>query len=175
MDKTLINPMHDPKVLAKRRAKKEVLWKNNKKHNEFMSNWLTPGGETYANVYQSALKAGFSKSYSLNLTSLAPKWISEYIDKLEFTDEHIKQGLQQLAISAPNSRSPDDTRVKSYELLAKMKGMIDNKGHVTNVLVQPILNGSSVNRTVIDSDISGSAVTTPAKATRIDANPSLDQ
>lgn len=153
--KELINPMHDPKVLEKRKQKREIRWKANKKHNLFMSNYLTPGTQYFANAYQSALAAGFSKSYSLNITNLAPKWISEYIDKLDFQPEHIKQGIQQLAtkqFSEQQSRSPADTNLKAFEILAKITGMIDSKQGTTVNIVQPILNGESVRVTKAQED-----------------------
>ena len=136
--------MQDPQVLAKRKAKREVIWKANAKHNLFMDRWLSPSSETYGNAYKSALNAGFSRTYSLNIVNQAPKWISEYLEKLDLTPEHIKQGLQSLAQAAPNSKSPDDTRLKAYEILAKVSGMIDNKQSTTVNIVQPILNGESV-------------------------------
>lgn len=177
--------MHDPKVLEKRRVKRELIWKANKKHNLFMECWLTPGTETFGNAYKSGLKAGFSKTYSLNIVNQAPKWISEYLEKLELTNEHIKQGLQDLAMnthSVTDSRSPADTRLKAYETLAKISGMIDSKNSVNVNFVQPILNSESVKqeRVKVDSktstnseldkgiETSDNNVDTPTKDTHID-------
>lgn len=126
---------------------KKYKWRGNKKQRLFIQYWLEPNSQTFGNAYKSALKAGFSNTYSLNLTGQAPKWLSENLERVDFTAEHIKQGLQQLAISAPDSRSPDDTRLKSLEILSKIHGLIDNKnGTQVNVnVVQPILNGNSTN------------------------------
>jgi len=124
-----------------------------------MELWTTPTSPTFGNVYQSAIKAGFSKTYSKNLLNVAPKWLLTYIDRTDFTPHHIKNGLQELATSANNSRSPDDTRLKALEILSKVTGMIDSKGsgNTTNILVQPILGGSSAtdpttNKTIIEVD-----------------------
>lgn len=136
-------------------------YKPSKKNDAFMEYWTDPTSYTFGNVYQSALKAGFSKTYSKNLLNVAPKWLLTYIDRTEFTPHHIKNGLQRLAIEANNSRSPDDTRLKALEILSKVTGMIDSKGAgmTTNILVQPILGGSS-------------AITTTTTNPTIDIQPS---
>lgn len=118
-------------------------WKGNKKQRDFMQYWLDPTSETFGNGYRSALKAGFSKTYSLHLVSTAPSWLSEYMQKLELHPEHIKQGISKIATGEINSRSVDDTRLKAYEMLAKYAGMDhSNTTHIT--VVQPILAGQSV-------------------------------
>ena len=136
--------MADDIITTKPTVPKKYQWKGNKKQRLFIEYWIDPVSETFGNVYRSGLKAGFSNSYSMNLTHLAPAWISESIEKLDLQDEHIKQGIQQIAISAPDSRSPDDTRLKAYETLARIKGIIDNKQSTNVTLVQPILSGRSV-------------------------------
>jgi hypothetical protein len=126
-------------------TKDGATYKPSKKNDLFMEYWTSPNSETFGNVFKSGLKAGFSKSYAKNLLNVAPKWLSTYIDRTNFTNDHIKLALQQLASAAPNSRSPDDTRLKSLEILAKVQGLIDNKHSTTNVIVQPILSGLSAN------------------------------
>lgn len=119
-------------------------WKGNKKQKIAMEYWLTPTSETFGNAYKSFKLAGFSESYSKNIVGQAPQWISEYLDRVNMTNEHIEAGIQNLAMAAPNSRSPDDTRLKAYEVLSKIRGMIDNKQTTNVTLVQPILGGQSV-------------------------------
>jgi hypothetical protein len=130
-----------------------------KKKLMFMDNWTNPDSKTFGNVYRSGINAGFSPSYSRNLTHLAPKWLSAYIDKLELSPEHIKQGVQNIATKDfVDSRSVDDTRLKAYETLAKLSGMMNTNNNVTVNVVQPILAGMSVQQpkkvdnTVIDQD-----------------------
>lgn len=114
--------------------------------------WTDESMETFGNLYQSAIKAGFRPSYALKLSSNRPLWLSETV-LANYEPAQIRQGIQNIARSAPDSRSPDDTRLKAYELLGKITGIIDNKGQVTNVtLVQPILAGESVRqRVTVDS------------------------
>ncbi len=128
-------------------------WQNTPQQHLFMDNWITPKSSTFGNAYQSAINAGYGSKYAMQITAptVLNQWISEYTRKLDFGPEHIKQGLQQLAVRAQDSKSPDDTRLKAYEILAKITGMIDNKNvNLTQVNVQPILGGESIKR-VIDS------------------------
>lgn len=121
-----------------------AVYKPSRKNNLFMEYWTDPSSETFGNVYKSGQKAGFSKTYSKNLLNVAPKWLTTFIDRTNLTEEHITQGIQRLAQAAPNSKSPDDTRLKAYELLMKLKGLTDNKNHTNITLVQPILAGKSM-------------------------------
>lgn len=128
-------------------------WQNTPQQHLFMDNWITPTSTTFGNAYQSAINAGYSTYYATQITAPAVlnQWIKDYTRKLDFGPEHIKQGLQQLAITARDSKSPDDTRLKAYEILAKITGMIDNKNvNVTQVNVQPILGGESMKKVIVD-------------------------
>lgn len=112
--------------------------------------WLNPQSTTFGNLYQSCIKAGFRPSYALNISHLRPSWLSETMDTMLLDSDHIKQGIQAIATAEHlDSRSPADTNLKAYELLAKMSGQIDSKGQgsTTNILVQPILGGSSATTT----------------------------
>lgn len=124
-------------------------WQNTPQQHKFMDGWINPISKTFGNAYESAIQAGYSPYYANRITAptMLNKWIEEYRRKLEFTPEHINQGIQQLAIRANDSKSPDDTRLKAYETLAKIHGMIDNKNQQTTVtIVQPILGGASVQK-----------------------------
>jgi hypothetical protein len=118
--------------------------KLNPKQRAFIENYLSPESETFANLYRSGLKAGFSPTYSMNIKHLNPSWLSNTIEQQDFQPEHIKQGIQKIALFAPDSKSPDDTRLKAYETLAKITGMMNNDKQVNVTLVQPILSGASV-------------------------------
>lgn len=143
-------------------------WKGNKKQRLFIEYWVNPQSDTFGNASKSGVKAGFSNSYSLNLTHLAPKWLSENIEKLNLYDEHIKQGIYDIALNtdSTNSRSPNDTKLKAYEVLSDIHGMT-GKGNSVNVnIVQPILGGASaVNRQSV-----GTTVTPPSNVIDLDSN-----
>ncbi len=127
--------------------------KLNKKQRLFIDYWIEPTSETFGNAYKSALRAGFAPKYSMNMTGQAPKWLSESINKMDLHPEHIKQGVQKIATTTPNSKSPDDTRLKAYEMLARFNGMLDNKNTVNVQIVQPILGGMSNKTTPKDTHV----------------------
>lgn len=59
--------------------------------------YFDPGSSTYSNATQSAIKAGFSAEYADNITSLAPKWLSELMgkfDMMEIVRKNIKKHLE---------------------------------------------------------------------------------
>jgi hypothetical protein len=120
---------------------KRLLYRGNKKQKLFMEYWTNPQSKTFANVYQSGLKAGFSPTYSKNIANVAPQWLTTFIDKIELTETHIEQGISKIATGDIDSRSIDDTRLKAFELLMKLKGL-DKNTSTTNInIVQPILSG----------------------------------
>lgn len=129
-------------------------WQNTPQQTKFMEHWLDPESETFGNAYKSAMLAGYKPYYANQLASPAVnnKWIQAYTKRLNLTDEHIKQGISKLAMKANDSRSPDDTRLKAYEILAKITGMIDSKGTTVNI-VTPILGGESVKPTQVINQI----------------------
>lgn len=133
-------------------------WQNTPQQNAFMAYWIEPSSETFGNTYTSGLKAGYSPNYARQLASpsINNKWLTEYVNKLDYSPEHIKQGIQQIATRANNSKSPDDTRLKAYEILAKITGMLTDKNtlNINNVQMTPILGGKAstteADNTVID-------------------------
>lgn len=136
------------------KEKNKYTYKPSKKNDAFMEYWVTPSSETFGNVYKSGIKAGFSKTYAKNLLNVAPKWLLTYIDRTDFTADHIKAGIQRLAtmdFTEQQSRSPADTNLKAFEILAKITGMIDNKNtNITQVNVQPILGGQSMKKVEVE-------------------------
>lgn|SRR3990167_3216182 len=134
-------------------------WLSTPKQNKFMELWLDPASATFGNAYKSAILAGYGRGYAVQIASPAVnnKWVQEYKKRLNLTEEHIKQGISKLAIRANNSRSPDDTKLKAYETLAKIHnlgGYSGGKGSTTNILVQPILSGASIRKPLkIDSEV----------------------
>lgn len=120
-------------------------WQGTPQQLEFMALWLDPNSSVFGNAYQAGKLAGYSDNYAKQLASksVGNKWLTEYKNRVLLTDEHIEQGISAIALKASDSRSPDDTRLKAYETLARIKGMLDgNKTSVT--IVQPILGGQSV-------------------------------
>ena len=110
-----------PTIQPTQTIDKKLLYRGNKKQKLFMEYWSNPDSPTFANVYKSGLKAGFSPSYSKNIANVAPSWLVSFIDKIEMTETHIEQGISRIATGDIDSRSVDDTRLKAFELLMKLK------------------------------------------------------
>lgn len=134
--------------LAKQPAKGKQLqanqWQGTPQQLEFMRLWLNPQSSTFGNAYQSGILAGYSEKYANQIAtpSLNNKWLTDYKNLVVLTGEHIQQGISEIAKEARDSRSPDDTRLKAYEILAKIQGLLD--GATTKItVVQPILGGLS--------------------------------
>lgn len=111
----------------------KVFNKPSKKQLQFIEYWLTPSSDTFGNAYQSAIKAGFSKSTALRMT--APVRNVEWIEQAKamfasLQPEHIYAGLQNEAINANASKD----RIRAYELMAKIRGMfVDRSESTVNV------------------------------------------
>ncbi|MGI9027518.1 MAG: hypothetical protein ACR2FM_01580 [Candidatus Saccharimonadales bacterium] len=141
-------PVNERK-LAKQKPGKQLTgnqWRNSPKQIQLMKNYFDLDSETYSNGYQSALKAGYSTHYARNITSVIPKWISEFVDTAEFTPQHISLALQSIATKPNiNSKSPDDTRVKALDVLARVKALgtyaKEPKDKGNTFVYQPILGG----------------------------------
>lgn len=62
----------------------------------FLENYINPKSETFGNVRQSGLRAGFSVKYSENLVLRMPAWLDEKLGDLGFitkAEQHFKEVL----------------------------------------------------------------------------------
>lgn len=46
-----------------------------------MSFYIDPTSESFSNAFRSAVRAGYSEEYALNITNLMPNWLSDFIGK----------------------------------------------------------------------------------------------
>jgi len=129
-------PLDRPKVDTKPNQ-----WVSNPKQETFMFHYLDPTSKTFGNIYQSGLLAGYSDSYAKKLASksIANQWIGDYVNKMVLQPDHIVQGIQKLAITSIR----DSDKLRAYELLAKMQGMlIDRSANLTaNVSLEQLIDG----------------------------------
>lgn len=127
-------------------ARLYMMPKINGKHNSY-----------FGNAYQSAIEAGYNESYALRIATPneGTKWIREaYAKHTKLTGEHIVKGIEDIALD-PEEYTRD--RLKSYDMLAKIKGMyierVQNEVTVTftNSVPRPVIDivdVSSQNNTV---------------------------
>jgi len=86
---------------------------------EFLKNYLDPKSDTFANAYQSALKAQYSEEYAKNIMSLMPDWLSENIEDAGLVAKAIKN-LNNL-LDATDERVKSDMTKFTLERLHKTK------------------------------------------------------
>ena len=113
-------------------------WQANPRQQKFLELYFDPMSKTYANIYRSAREAGYSESHSRTLTRSKNKnmWLKEYQSKTELTPEHILQGVQNIATQG-NAKNSD--RLRAYELLARLHGMLVDKSITATVNIQDII------------------------------------
>lgn len=156
-ERDLGNPTEEDKVVVEKVVElvKEKQIKLNKRQYNFIENYLLPTSPTFANSYQSAVKAGFSKSYSTAITSntLDLWWVREAKKNLVgYEPEHIYRAFQGIVQSAAQDRD----KLKALELMGKAKGMFidrvqqDVKVTFINDVPRPL--NETAERIIIDNN-----------------------
>jgi hypothetical protein len=94
---------------------------------KFISYYLSSDSNTFANCYQSAIKAGFTNMTARNLTHNKPKWLSETVGQnQDIEPEHILIKLRDI-MNAPEETTLN--KLKAIDMLMKYKGMYQNTQH----------------------------------------------
>lgn len=125
-----------PYVLRKTSDKRANQWTNNPKQEKFLEYYFDPTSSTFANTYQSAMKAGYSDSYARTLSAPAVNnmWLQQS-NKRSLTPTHITGLVEEIATS--NARPGD--KLRALELLAKLHGMIVDKSLTATVNIETAL------------------------------------
>jgi len=114
-----------------------------KKKTDFLAFYYDPNSETYANAYQSALKAGFTHHYAKTIMSPAVgnTWvkIENYYQNTTLTVQHIIQSAENLALRAKK----EETRLKALDFLARIHGMMVEKKITATVNIEELLNDTN--------------------------------
>lgn len=111
-------------------------WQSNPRQDEFLKYYYDRNSETFANAYQSAIRAGYSESYARVLTANSVKnlWL-KYNDKTNLTEEHIEGLIQQIAVNG----FKESDQLRALELLAKLKGMLVERNATVNLNIESAL------------------------------------
>ncbi len=113
---------------------------NDPKKQAFLAYYYEPMSPTYANVYRSGLRAGFSEQYCriMKSPSIGNKWIKleNYVGKSELTPEHIIGGIERVALKGMQEKD----KLKALELLAKLKGMLVDRSVTAHVNIEQALS-----------------------------------
>ena len=115
-------------------AKKEVL---DPRQALFLEYYLTPGTPTFSNIYQSALKAGYSKEYAESFQTKGKMWLSENIGEVT-KDELVKKAKKVLnkSLDSDDEKLAQDTA----KFVAKTDVEFSEKQVHAIVMPQPILD-----------------------------------
>ena len=104
----------------------------------FLEYYLKPGTETFSNIYQSAIKAGYSKEYAENFRKNEREWVSENVGMVT-KDELVTQAktnLKDLLVSTDEKIKADITK-----FVAKTDAEFSEKTDITSggKEIQPLL------------------------------------
>jgi hypothetical protein len=113
-------------------------WQSNPKQLKFCEYYLDISNKaTFGNAYASAIMAGYSENYARQLTSPAVNnlWVQEYKRLANLSPEHITQGIQDIAINGTR----DSDKLRAYELLAKLQGLLVDKSITAHVSIEQAL------------------------------------
>lgn len=111
----------------------------------FLTYYLDPKSDTFSNAYQSAVKAGYSEEYSLNITALMPDWLSESIGRRkrmlakaeERLEHHLESEDEKISLDASKFVAKTLGKNEGYSERTELTGR-DGKD-----LPTPILGGIS--------------------------------
>ena len=112
---------------------------------EFTKYYFDPKSETYANAYQSAIKAGYKHQSAIKITSKSQdlEWIADARSLLtNYTPHHIQQAYQKEYETATTSKD----RLHALDSMAKIFGM-QNSNNTTEINVN---FNNSVPRPILD-------------------------
>jgi hypothetical protein len=102
----------------------------------FLEIYYNPTSPTFANVFQSAIKSGYSEYYArtMRAPSIGNTWIKQN-NRQQMTNDHIVTGIARIA----HSGLRDSDKLRAYELLAKFEGMLVDKSIVGHVNIEEAL------------------------------------
>lgn len=113
-------------------------WTNNPKQELWATYYMDVTNiDTFGNAYASAIKAGYSDNYARQIASPAINnlWIKEYKRTAILSSEHIVQGVQRIAVSGMK----DSDRLRAYELLARLQGLLVDKSITATVNIEDVI------------------------------------
>lgn len=115
----------------------------------FIEYYLNPKSETFSNIYQSAIKSGYSETYADNMRAKTLKWVSGNVGEVT-KDELVKKAKKVLkrSLDSEDERLAQDTA----KFIAKTDIEFSDKQETTVKIVQPILGGATNEKKVIESE-----------------------
>jgi len=120
----------------------------------FLKLYLTPGTPYFNNALQSALKAGYTQTYSENILQKDLKWLADGVLELVGKDIDKKNLVIKAKRVLAKSLDSEDERLAqdTAKFIAKTDIEFSDKQEHTIRLVQPILGGATKDEKVIDQE-----------------------
>lgn len=117
-------------------------WQANEQQLNWLKYYMDPKEEeTYANPYQSAIKAGYSESYARQIMSpsLALQWVQSAKNIMRtMNTEHIRKVLEDIALGTYEKAAD---RIAAAKLLGTDQGMFVQKQITAHVGLEEALAG----------------------------------
>ena len=111
---------------------------------KFLKNYSDPKSATFGNASGSAVNAGFSKEYANNITSLAPNWLTEDMQRRRQMLDKAEKRLEKL-IGSKDERVAADVSKFIAKTQGKNEGYSERTEHTgkdgKDLIPIPILNG----------------------------------
>lgn len=116
-------------------------WQATVQQNDWLRFYMDPKEKaTFGNSYQSALKAGYSESYSKGIMnpSLALQWVQQAKNIMRLNPEHLKLALAQIMM---DDMAKDSDKIAAIKLLGTDQGMFVQKQLIGHIGLEDALAG----------------------------------
>ena len=104
--------MSSKKKIPDNNGKTYKTHKTNPKAQLFANYYMSPDSPTFWNIYQSAIKAGYSHLYSLNISTQRPKWWVELTETAQFERTRMLARAQKNLLETLETDPENDTQLK---------------------------------------------------------------
>jgi hypothetical protein len=92
----------------------------------FKKNYIDPKSETFMNIFQSAMKAGYSEQYAANISVQRPKWWLEFTEQSDVRRARMlnkaEQGLEKVLDYDDNDRDKASMKLKAATYVTERLG-----------------------------------------------------
>lgn len=114
-------------------------WQATERQVKFIDAYMDPKSETFGNSYQSAIKAGFSETYAMQIMkpSVGLDWVSQAYNIMKLEPDHLKMSLAKI-VTDPYAKDSD--KISAIKLLGQDQGLFVEKKLVGVVGIEQALS-----------------------------------
>lgn len=126
-EKPKVTPKKRGRVPSKRKIGKDIVsnqWQGDERQLKWLDLYMNPKNkDTYANIYQSAISAGYSEASARSIP--ARQWVQSAMTIMRtMNPEHIRGALEEIALSKDEKASD---RLQALKMLGTDQGMFVQK------------------------------------------------